>query len=298
MMSRNPQLPAFLALSLLLPWCATGDALAATAPDTVRRTAAGGRVVTKPMRASGARTRAEGLGVRDASPHAHAPRAAEGAVTVQPMSPVHESAALLMRLPPGRRVVHIAGFAGDITAYGDARSVGSTGGAQPGGGSGSGLQRGIEQVRDRVLHRMKALRAAGARIDLFSVEHPASLPLGPFGDMVLAEAIDSAVLEVFPRAQPPQRADDGLADGSISPDDPDEGALASDSDSAIPAADVARVASDAPSRAATGSSPMGAQPRAEVVHWETSMRERGIQWDRIMDDTREGTYALSARRAR
>jgi hypothetical protein len=32
-----------------------------------------------------------------------------------------------------------------------------------------------------------------------------------------------------------------------------------------------------------------------VPHWETAMQERGIQWERIVDDTRNGVHA-SARR--
>jgi len=292
MMSRNPQLPAFLALSLLVPWCATKDAVAqATRHDSVRRATTGGRVATRPMRASGARTRSEALGVRNASTPPRSAQAADDAVIISPMTPAQETAAVLMRLPPGKRVVHIAGFAGDIAAYGDARAAGASGAVQFSADSNSGLQRGIERVRDRVLHRMKALRAAGGRIDAFTVEHPAALPPGPFGDMVLAEAVDSAVLEVFPRAEVPQRGEPAADDATTTDDGVDEGVevevVAADAEPAP--AGVQAAASG--SKTAASTSPQ----RAEVPHWETAMQERGIQWERIVDDTRNGVHA-SARR--
>lgn len=284
MMSRNPPISSILALSLLVPWCATGDATAQSVRnDSVRRATTGGRVPTRPMRAAGARTRAEGLGVRNAAAPPRADAAADGAVVIAPMTPVQESAAILMRLPPGKRIVHIAGFAGDITAYGDARAAGAV---QFSAESDSGLQRGIAQVRDRVLHRMRALRAAGARIDTFSVEHPAALPPGPFGAMVLAEAVDSAVLEVFPRAEAPLRADPG----------DDAGELVTEGDGDVPEVPSDGVAAAEASPRAQPPTPAQAPvQRAEVPHWETAMQERGIQWERIMDDTQAGVRA-SARR--
>lgn len=293
MMSRNPQLPVFLALSLMVPWCAAEDAVAqATRHDSVRRATTGGRVATRPMRASGARTRSEALGVRNASAPPRSAQAAGDAVIISPMTPAHETAAVLMRLPPGKRIVHIAGFAGDIAAYGDARAAGASGAVQFSADSDSGLQRGIERVRDRVLHRMKALRAAGGRIDAFTVEHPAALPPGPFGDMVLAEAVDSAVLEVFPRAEVPQR---GGPEGDAA--DADEGGDAEGVESVADDSDPASSASGDALGAAPGGRKVPGLPeqRAEVPHWETAIQERGIQWERIVDDTRNGVHA-SARR--
>ncbi len=208
------------------------------------------------------------------------------------MTPAHETAAVLMRLPPGKRILHIAGFAGDIAAYGDARAAGASGAVQFSADSDSGLQRGIERVRDRVLHRMKALRAAGGRIDAFTVEHPAALPPGPFGDMVLAEAVDSAVLEVFPRAEVPQR---GGPEGDAA--DADEGGDAEGVESVADDSDPASSASGDALGAAPGGRKVPGLPeqRAEVPHWETAIQERGIQWERIVDDTRNGVHA-SARR--
>lgn len=293
MMSRNPQLPVFLALSLMVPWCAAEDAVAqATRHDSVRRATTGGRVATRPMRASGARTRSEALGVRNASAPPRSAQAAGDAVIISPMTPAHETAAVLMRLPPGKRIVHIAGFAGDIAAYGDARAAGASGAVQFSADSDSGLQRGIERVRDRVLHRMKALRAAGGRIDAFTVEHPAALPPGPFGDMVLAEAVDSAVLEVFPRAEVPQR---GGPEGDAA--DADEGGDVEGVESVADDSDPASSASGDALGAAPGGRKVPGLPeqRAEVPHWETAIQERGIQWERIVDDTRNGVHA-SARR--
>lgn len=293
MMSRNPQLPVFLALSLMVPWCAAEDAVAqATRHDSVRRATTGGRVATRPMRASGARTRSEALGVRNASAPPRSAQAAGDAVIISPMTPAHETAAVLMRLPPGKRILHIAGFAGDIAAYGDARAAGASGAVQFSADSDSGLQRGIERVRDRVLHRMKALRAAGGRIDAFTVEHPAALPPGPFGDMVLAEAVDSAVLEVFPRAEVPQR---GGPEGDAA--DADEGGDVEGVESVADDSDPASSASGDALGAAPGGRKVPGLPeqRAEVPHWETAIQERGIQWERIVDDTRNGVHA-SARR--
>ncbi len=295
MMSRNPQLPVFLALSLLVPWCAAEDAVAqATRHDSVRRATTGGRVPTRPMRASGARTRSDTLGVRNTSAQPRSAQAADDAVIISPMTPAQETAAVLMRLPPGKRTVHIAGFAGDIAAYGDARAAGASGTVQFSADSDSGLQRGISRVRDRVLHRMRALRAAGGRIDAFTVEHPAALPPGPFGDMVLAEAVDSAVLEVFPRAEVPQR---GEPEGDAS--EADEGIDGGPEDVSAdeePASAAAAGPAGAEGTATGGRKVAGApEQRAEVPHWETAMQERGIQWERIVDDTRNGVHA-SARR--
>ena len=221
-------------------------------------------------------------------------------MAIRPMTPVQESAAILMRLPPGKRMVHIAGFAGDITAYGDARAAAASGALQL--SADSGLERGIERVRDRVLHRMRALRAAGARIDGFTVEHPTALPRGPFGDMMIAEAVDSAVLEVFPNAQPPVRATAGdcetVADdvaGALEDQD-DVDAATEDEVQVATAADAAASRRDTAARApASGGA---TQQRAEVPHMETAMEERGIQWDRIMDDTRLGAPSSAARRSR
>jgi len=218
------------------------------------------------------------------------------------MTPIQESAAILMRLPPGKRRVHIAGFAGDITAYGDARAAAASGSMQL--SADSGLERGIERVRDRVLHRMRALRAAGARIDGFTVEHPTALPQGPFGDMVIADAVDSAVLEVFPRAEAPRRGEPegahpdeacaGLeADAGMEADAADDdgsGVVATDPEPASGGSADARTATTADK---TGSGP--SQPCAGVPHWETTMQEQGIQWERIMSDTQSGLLA-SARR--
>ena len=292
MMSRTQFSSTILAVSLLLPWNIAADAHGEPAPSATAR-GAGDRVVTRPMRAAGARTRSQGLGVRDASPQPHSAPAADGAVIIRPMTPVQESAAILMRLPPGRRIAHIAGFAGDIAAYGDARAAGAPGVAQVIADPESGLARGIERVRDRVTHRMKALRAAGGRIDAFTVEHPASLPPGPFGHMVLAEAVDAAVLEVFPRAEPPQRGE-AIVDG--------EGAGTEDagahSEGEGGDAAVAQLAS-ADSRPASrpSSVPSASTPVTEVPHWETAMQERGIDWGRIMDDTRQGAPARAHRRS-
>jgi len=290
MMSRNPQLSTLLALSLVMPWCIPDDAPAqATRQDTVRRATTGGRIASRPMRASGARTRSESLGVRNASPAARSAPAADDAVIIRPMTPVQESAALLMRLPPGKRVVHIAGFAGDIAAYGDSRAAGASGAAPVNADSDSGLQRGIERVRDRVLHRMKALRSAGGRIDAFTVEHPVSLPPGPFSDMVLAEAVDAAVLEMFPRAQAPQRGDG--TEPSESTEDADMlAAEDADADASSGEPSAARVAEGTRSAAAA----IATGPAA-VPHWELAMQERGIQWERVMDETQNGIRA-SARR--
>lgn len=292
-MSRNPPLSAFLALSLLVPWCATEDSMAqATRHDSVRRATTGGRVATRPMRASGARTRSEALGVRNSAAPPRSVQAADDAVVISPMTPAQETAAILMRLPPGKRIVHIAGFAGDIAAYGDARAAGASGSVQFSADSDSGLQRGIARVRDRVLHRMKALRAAGGRIDAFTVEYPAALPPGPFGDMVLAEAVDSAVLEVFPRAEVPQR-------GEPEDDAPDAGEVV-DVEGVEPVAEETDPASSAAGDA-RGAAPGGRkvpgspEQRAEVPHWETAMQERGIQWERIVDDTRNGVHASTRR---
>lgn len=299
MMSRTPISSTILALSLVLPWNIADDAHGEPSRGTAARgMSSGDRIATRPMRANGARTRSEGLGVRDPSPKTRSAPAAEGAVTIRPMTPVQESAALLMRLPPGKRVVHIAGFAGDITAYGDARAAGAPGAGQFTADVESGLQRGIERVHDRVAHRMKALRAAGGRVDAFTVEHPASLPDGPFGHMVLAEAVDSAVLEVFPRAVAPQRAD-GSGEGG-------EGeATAADSEVVADAGDGGGEGSASASEAAapgTGtaaaSNPTSSQARTQVPHWETAMQERGIAWDRIMDDAQQGAQLASSRRSR
>lgn len=214
-------------------------------------------------------------------------------MAIRPMTPVQESAAILMRLPPGKRRVHIAGFAGDITAYGDARAAAASGSVQL--SADSGLERGIERVRDRVLHRMRALRAAGARIDGFTVEHPTALPRGPFGDMMIAEAVDSAVLEVFPNAQPPLRGAAG--DGETVADDVVSSAEDQDDlDAATEDEAQAATAADAAARAPASGGAM--QQRAEVPHMETAMEERGIQWDRIMDDTRLGAPSPAARRSR
>ena len=314
-------------MALAAPWNLAHDAHAAPAAGPAARSAASGdRIAGPPRRAAGARTRSEGLGIRDASPQPRKAPYAEGAVIVRPMTPVQESAAILMRLPPGKRIVHIAGFAGDITAYGDARAAASPGAAQPTGESDSGLQRGVERVRDRVLHRMRALRAStvkassrtpdarsdrvlhrmrarrasGVRLDAFTVEHPASLPPGPFSDMVLAEAVDSAVLEVFPRAEAPNRSDGADSDGS---GDAEDVAHAGDGEGSGAAADEARGAPGAET-AKTGTAkpaaggPAAASARAEVPHWESAMQERGIQWDRIMDDARHGAQLNSARRSR
>lgn len=299
MMSRTPISSTILAMALAAPWNLAHDAHAAPAAGPAARSAASGdRIAGPPRRAAGARTRSEGLGIRDASPQPRKAPSAEGAVIVRPMTPVQESAAILMRLPPGKRIVHIAGFAGDITAYGDARAAASPGAAQPTGESDSGLQRGVERVRDRVLHRMRALRASGVRLDAFTVEHPASLPPGPFSDMVLAEAVDSAVLEVFPRAEAPNRSDGADSDGSGDAEDVahvGEGSgAAADEAQGAPGAESAKTGTGKP--AAGG--PAAASARAEVPHWESAMQERGIQWDRIMDDARHGAQLNSARRSR
>lgn len=300
MMSRTPISSTILALSLLVPWNIASHAHAEPSRGTAARSTQGReRIATTPMRAAGARTRSESLAIRGASPRERHLEV-EGEVVVRPMTPTQESAAILMRLPPGKRIVHIAGFAGDITAYGDARAAAASGSLQL--SADSGLERGIERVRDRVLHRMRALRAAGARIDGFTVEHPTALPQGPFGDMMIAEAVDSAVLEVFPNAQPPLRAAAG--DGETVADD--VVGAAEDQDAADAAtedeAQVATTADAAASRpdAAGRSRERGgaAQQRAEVPHMETAMEERGIQWDRIMDDTRLGAPSPAARRSR
>jgi hypothetical protein len=245
------------------------------------------------MRASGARTRSESLGVRNASPAARAAPAAGDAIIIRPMTPVQESAALLMRLPPGKRIVHIAGFAGDIAAYGDSRAAGASGALPFGADSDSGLQRGIERVRDRVVHRMKALKSAGGRVDAFTVEHPVSLPPGPFSEMVLAEAVDAAVLEVFPRAEAPQRSD-GTSDVSMEGIDDEDLAAAEEGDDAA-ASETGAVRADSGNRSAAAAN---VPQQVEVAHWETSMQERGIEWNRIMDDTRQGVPAHAHGRQR
>lgn len=304
MMSRTQLSSTILAMSLVLPWNIADAAPAEPAPGaTVRGAAQHDRVAGQPSRAAGARTRSEGLGVRDASTQPRAARPGEGLLVVRPMTPVQETAAILMRTPPGRRAVHIAGFAGDITAYGDARAAGAAVPVQVSADADidSGIQRGIERVRDRVLHRMRALRAAGVRIDSFTVEHPASLPQGPFADMVLAEAVDSAVLEVFPQAKGPQRIDeDGgsqdVADAGEGDDDPEAiaDAGAGEGTDAPPPASPPTRGSGAAAAARSAASPQ----RAEVPHWEAAMEERGIQWDRIMADTQQGVMLTSARRSR
>ena len=297
MMSRNLQLPqTILALSLLVPWCAADDAAAqGSRSDSVRRATTGGRVATRPMRASGARTRSDSLGVRSAVPSPRSAPAADDAVIISPMTPVQESAALLMRLPPGKRIVHIAGFAGDIAAYGDARAAGTSGAVQFSADSDSGLQRGIERVRDRVLHRMKALRVAGGRIDAFTVEHPAALPAGPFGEMMLAEAVDSAVLEVFPRAEAPLRGDAELA-ADDAPDEEAEAVAAGEDAPGGPPTGRADAPPQHGARAVASANAGGAH--AEVPHWESAMQERGIAWERIMEDARQGAHASSGRAMR
>lgn len=299
MMSRTPISSTILALSLLAPWNFASHAHAEPSPGAAARSTHGGeRIATRAMRATGARTRSEGVGIADASSRPRQP-VAEAEVAIRPMTPIQESAAILMRLPPGKRMVHIAGFAGDITAYGDARAAAASGSLQL--SADSGLERGIERVRDRVLHRMRALRAAGARIDGFTVEHPTALPQGPFGDMVIADAVDSAVLEVFPNAQAPLRSAAG--DGDIVTDDVAGAADEQDAVDAVaqdePEVAAAAVAEGAPPDAARA--PKGtaaASQRAQVPHMETAMEERGIQWDRIMDDTRVGAPSPAARRSR
>lgn len=287
MMSRNPPISTLLALSLMVPWCiADGAPAQASHHDTVRRATTGGRIATRPMRAAGARTRSESLGVRNASPTSRAAPAADDAVIIRPMTPVQESAALLMRLPPGKRVVHVAGFAGDIAAYGDSRAAGASGALPFGADSDSGLQRGIERVRDRVVHRMKALKSAGGRVDAFTVEHPVSLPPGPFSDNVLAEAVDAAVLEVFPRAEAPQRGDGGSAVYAEGTDD--EELVASDGGDDPEASEASAARADIGTRRASAAD---APQQAEAAHWEVAMQERGIEWERVMEDTRQGVPA-------
>lgn len=249
------------------------------------------------MRASGARTRSEALGVRDASAQPHRTPVTEGAVVVRPMTSVEETAAILMRVPPGKRVVHLAGFAGDITAYGDSRAAGSAATVHVSNEIDSGIERGIERVRDRVLHRMRALRSSGARIDAFTVEYPASLPPGPFGESVLAEAVDSAVLEVFPRAQAPDRGGD-VREADPAAEDASGDAANVDAEIAeVPSPAVASSQNARPGASAPAASRAPAPP-AEVPHMETAFEERGIQWDRIIDDTREGAQFASSRRSR
>jgi hypothetical protein len=279
MMSRPAIRNSLLALSLAMPVGIHSDAMALAAkPQSASSKARTTRVAASPMRASGARTRTESLGI--AALTAHRTAVPEDALVIQPMTPVQETAAILMRTPPGKRVVHISGFAGDITAYGDAKSISARGVAAAGSSAASGLERGIERVFERVRARMQALRAAGARIDAFSVEHPPSLPPGPFGETVLAEAVDSAVMEVFPRAE--SRSHGAvealeLADADGDPEAPVPNDVA-----------VTVVAS----QGAPSSAP---QPTAPPVHWETAMHERGLSWDRIIDDTRRGVHATATR---
>jgi hypothetical protein len=279
MMSRPAIRNSLLALSLVMPMGIDSDALALaataqSAPPKIRAT----RVAASPMRASGARTRTESLGI--AAPAAHRAAVPDDALLVQPMTSVQETAAILMRTPPGKRIVHIAGFAGDITAYGDAKSVATRGAAHTGASAGSGLELGIDRVFERVRARMQALRAAGARIDAFFVEHPSSLPAGPFGETVLAEAVDSAVMEVFPRAESRSRSSVEALELAEADGDP-EADVANDA-----AVDVA---------GPQGATPGATHPAAPPVHWETAVHERGLSWERIMDDTRRGVHATATR---
>jgi hypothetical protein len=112
--------------------------------------------------------------------------------------------------------------------------------------------------------------------------------------MVLAEAVDAAVLEMFPRAQAPQRGDAMVEDEGT-----ETGEAVAESRDDAGAASAPQLASADPRQA---SRPSAVHTRStevtEIPHWETTMQERGIEWDRIMEDTLQGAHLASARQSR
>lgn len=225
-----------------------------------------------------------------------------------PATPATEVANALATKAPGERVVHLSGFAGDITSY-DAPKAGAGATAAPiiasisspaaatpsaspstglsvGAAASAALPTGTATVHERVKDSMTELRDAGAKVDAFTVETPATLPAGRVADAVLATAVDAAVKEVYPDAKAPVRTGASGAEGGIS----SEGGIASSSQGGSQSGapqqaqdpNAAEIEALSKLTVANARTALAALDQQRLPEWGGNLRYRGVDWDRII----------------
>ncbi|MBU3729655.1 MAG: hypothetical protein FGM37_10485, partial [Phycisphaerales bacterium] len=279
---------------------------AAPAPAKAAAPAPAKSTITTPARISagkstapGARTRQDSASVSTPAP-APAPRSV--AVVMTPATPPTEVAAVLATKAPGDRVVHLAGFAGDVAAYDSVKPTSPDAGsakpalAQPSVMTDTApavkapeaapvLPIGTATVSARVKESMAGLRDVGAKVDAFTVEVPTVLAAGPAADAVLAKAVDAAVREIYPDAKSPERS---VGDA--------EGGIASDGQSSSSGAAQAPVQQDpvaagiadlTKKTVANAHMALAALDRQRLPQSAITLQYRGIDWNRVFELARD-----------
>lgn len=219
-----------------------------------------------------------------------------------PASAPQEIAALLATKAPGERVVHLSGFAGDVTAYDSvkAKAVDPQVSAAAPAHAASELDAlpssatpaktetlpvGVATVHARVKESMTDLRDAGAKVDAVTVEVPSTLSPGPATDAVLARAVDEAVKEIYPAARVPERAVPASEGGVASSEGEPELAQASAPASQDPATtETHRLTKQAIDDARAA---LAAQGQRRLPEWDGTLQYRGVDWDRIFTLARD-----------
>jgi hypothetical protein len=301
---------------------ATAQATAVQSPAPAARGVTTSQAVKEPSRiapakqpAAGARTRSGAAAVPAIAPSA-APKS--NVVVMTPKTPVNEVAAILSTKAPGERIVHLSGFAGDVTAYDQPQSkpaeakelapesppssdvmAAKTPDAPAAADSSLHaasdakvaspmelLPIGTAIVHARVKDVMVELRDAGAKVDAVSVDVPPSLEAVPSADAVLAKAVDSAVKEVYPDAKLPERSPTdylsaGGTEGGIASHSEDGGA--SPASTATAELDAIIESTRVKAVAALESVPGGRR----TADWSGTLSYRVQQWNSIFELARD-----------
>ena len=231
-----------------------------------------------------------------------------------PATPATEVAAVLATKAPGERVVHLSGFAGDVTSYDTVKVKTAEPAAAPvasvetksapaevpataPAASTEPLPVGTATVHARVKESMIELRDTGAKVDAFTVEAPSTLPSGPAGEAVLSKAVDSAVKEVFPDAKAPDRTTSSGGEGGIASEGQGSGVQGSggqgsggqgsgSSGSTAPAAApqdpmVTEINTLTKRTRDDAHAALSAIGQRRLPGWHGTLQYRGIDWDRI-----------------
>ena len=255
------------------------------------------RTSTTKTPAAGARTRSESAAVAAPAP---APAPKSEAVVMTPATPATEVAAVLATKAPGERVVHLSGFAGDVTSYDTVKAKPAEPAAAPVASietksapaeapvtapapATEPLPVGTATVHARVKESMIELRDTGAKVDAFTVESPSTLPAGPAGEAVLAKAVDSAVKEVFPDAKAPERTNSSGGEGGIASEGQGSGSSGSATAPASAPQDpmVTEINTLTKRTRDDAHAALSAIGQRRLPGWHGTLQYRGVDWDRI-----------------
>ena len=219
-----------------------------------------------------------------------------------PATAPKEVAAQLATKAPGERVVHLSGFAGDVTAYDSVKSkpadpqVAGITPVQTASDLATTVVKtapegqellpvGAATVHARVKESMTELRDAGAKVDAVTVEVPATLLPGPVTDALLAQSVDAAVKEVYPTARVPERAvsvnEGGIASSESTPGMAEGSALAAQDPVVTEKSRLTKQAID------DARATLAARGQRRLPEWDGTLQYRGIDWERIFTLARD-----------